>query len=115
MRILKIGIHNRSGFIHVVPTDDEDLWHIYNLIAVGDNVKSSTFRKVTKEGVTGLKQISKKKIVMTLKIVKISYFTQKDFLALEIKGINAVENEYMNLGQYHTLCIELNVPLTIYK
>lgn len=35
---------NRS--VVLVPEDPEDMWHAYNLIAEGDQVRSSTIRKV---------------------------------------------------------------------
>ena len=52
--------------------------------------------------VTGLKDIKKRRLILTLKIVKINYFAS-DHLALEIKGRNIVENEYLSIGDYHTL------------
>ena len=33
-----------SGSVTLVPEEMEDMWHIYNLIAVGDYVKASTIR-----------------------------------------------------------------------
>ena len=35
-----------AGSIKVVPEDDEDIWHLYNLIMQGDEVRASTSRKV---------------------------------------------------------------------
>ena len=35
-----------AGSIKLVPEDDEDIWHIYNLIMHGDEVRASTSRKV---------------------------------------------------------------------
>lgn len=35
-----------AGSIKVVAEDDEDIWHLYNLIAPGDEVRASTSRKV---------------------------------------------------------------------
>ena len=33
-----------SGSVTLVPEEMEDMWHIYNLIAVGDYVRASTIR-----------------------------------------------------------------------
>jgi protein pelota len=48
MRLLKKVISGKppSGFVDILPEDDEDLWHAYNLIAMGDSVTAGTFRKV---------------------------------------------------------------------
>jgi hypothetical protein len=35
-----------SGDIKLVPEHDEDVWHLYNLIMAGDEVRASTSRKV---------------------------------------------------------------------
>lgn len=72
----------------VVPTDDEDLWHIYNLIQVGDCIRMSTVRKIVRENSTGLKNSEKKRLTLTLSIVAISYFSEGDSLTISIKGKN---------------------------
>lgn len=53
MRILKTRIDRGCGFVHLIPTDDEDLWHIYNLITVGDIIQAMTLRKIINETYTG--------------------------------------------------------------
>ena len=35
-----------SGSVTLVPEEMEDMWHIYNLIAVGDYVRASTIRSL---------------------------------------------------------------------
>ena len=44
---------DNGGFLTLIPEEEEDMWHIYNLIAKGDSVRSSTIRKVTTESNTG--------------------------------------------------------------
>ena len=34
------------GSVSLTAENVEDMWHVYNLIAVGDQVESSTYRKV---------------------------------------------------------------------
>lgn len=36
-----------------IATDGEDMWHAFNLIAVGDRLSTTTLRKVVKESSTG--------------------------------------------------------------
>ena len=33
--------------------ENEDMWHVYNLVAIGDKLRASTFRKVVTETSTG--------------------------------------------------------------
>lgn len=53
MKILKKRIHigKGSGFLHVMPVEEDDLWHLYNLIQIGDIVKTSTQRKIVRESI----------------------------------------------------------------
>ena len=39
----------QSGEIQLIVDNSDDLWALYNIIAVGDNIKLSTFRKVQHE------------------------------------------------------------------
>jgi protein pelota len=58
MRILKRSFKKDSeGLVALMPTDEEDLWHLYNLIQEGDCIRMRTFRKVTKTNSTGLKDV----------------------------------------------------------
>ena len=115
MRILKrdtpIGF---NGFLHVIPDDEEDLFYIYNLIVVGDAIKAKSFRKVVSVSKTGSTTAQKKLLNLTLRVVSISY-TPGDNIELMIKGKNIEENEFIALGQSHTIKLELNMPFVIIK
>lgn len=115
MRILKrdtpIGY---SGFLHLIPDEEEDLYYIYNLLVVGDAIKAKSFRKVISISKTGSTNAQKKLLNLTLRIVSISY-TPGDNIELMIKGKNIVENESIALGQSHTIKLELNMPIVILK
>jgi protein pelota len=36
-----------AGSIALTPTEADDMWHLYNIIAVGDLITATTFRYVT--------------------------------------------------------------------
>jgi protein pelota len=45
MKILKKQIEKcGSGLVILNPENSEDMWHAYNLIVVGDQVRTTTFR-----------------------------------------------------------------------
>jgi protein pelota len=46
MRILKREIDKKTheGWIKVRPEEDEDLWHLYHLIRIGDGIKATAVR-----------------------------------------------------------------------
>ena len=49
----------QSGSIKIIIDNEEDLWALYNVMALGDYIQLATFRKVQHE--TGSKVTSKKK------------------------------------------------------
>ena len=50
MKLLKKEFEkNGGGSMRVTPENSEDMWHIFNLIAKGDHVTATSFRKVQRE------------------------------------------------------------------
>ena len=45
---------------------NEDMWHLYNLVMSGDELRASTYRKVVSTSSTGSTRSDKKKITLTL-------------------------------------------------
>lgn len=87
MRILKRDFPiNGSGFVYLIPDDDEDLFYIYNLIIEGDAIRAKTFRKVTHESKTGSVTQERKLLSLTLKVVSIDYTEVGENVQLQIKG-----------------------------
>lgn len=99
--------------VTLLPADSEDMWHIYNLVQIGDSIKSVTFRKVTVESSTGTTGSSRIKTTLTLSVETIEYDAQGS--VLRVKGRNIVENQYVKMGQYHTIDLELNRKFTLFK
>ena len=108
------GKHNlkpgQSGFVHLIIDTEEDLWALYNIMAVGDCIKLATFRKVQHE--SGSKVTSKKrKMILTLKIEEIDYSPE----GIRFRGKNISQNEYVAIGQYQTDEIGINSFFSLYK
>lgn len=49
MKILGRRIIKGVGFLRLVPTDEDDFWYLYNLLAVGDIIRTTTHRKIVRE------------------------------------------------------------------
>ncbi|CAK1545248.1 unnamed protein product [Leptosia nina] len=102
-----------SGSIGLIPEESEDMWHAYNLIAEGDSVTASTVRKVQNESSTGSSTSSRVRTTLTISVENIDFDTQA--CVLRLKGRNIVENQYVKMGAYHTLDLELNRKFTLRK
>ncbi|KAI9063323.1 hypothetical protein FKP32DRAFT_1651666 [Trametes sanguinea] len=122
-----------SGHVTVVPEDDEDMWHLYNLIQVGDRVRASGIRRVQNVSATGSVDSYRVRINITLAVTRINWSPSTAPGAesgntaggpnsgptvnatVEVTGRVAEENMYVKLGAYHTLAIEANKNVRIEK
>ncbi|XP_058453274.1 protein pelota [Malaya genurostris] len=102
-----------DGSITLIPEEPEDMWHAYNLIAEGDQVRSSTIRKVQNETATGSSTSSRVRTTLTISVETIDFDTQAQVLRL--KGRNIEENQFVKMGAYHTLDLELNRKFILTK
>lgn len=97
----------------LIADEAEDMWHAYNLIQVKDTLRSTTIRKVTTESATGSVNASKVRTTLTIRVEAIDFDTQA--CVLRVKGRNICENQYVKMGAYHTLDLEMNRPFTLSK
>lgn len=102
-----------QGSVTLIPEEPEDMWHTYNLIAEGDQVRSTTIRKVQNESVTGSSTSNRVRTTLTISVESIDFDTQACMLRL--KGRNIEENQYVKMGAYHTLDLELNRKFEVRK
>lgn len=114
MKILKRGLQkDSSGFVRLICEEEEDMWHIYNLIRISDVVRSSTLRKITNETATGSKTSQRVPITLTVVVETIDF--DPTVCTLHLKGKNVQENQHVKLGAYHTIDLELNRMFTLEK
>ncbi|XP_072390938.1 protein pelota [Diabrotica undecimpunctata] len=104
---------NGEGTVALIPEEPEDMWHAYNLISEGDSVRSTTIRKVQSESSTGSSTSSRVRTTLTISVENIDFDTQACMLRL--KGRNIEENQYVKMGAYHTLDLELNRKFSLRK
>jgi len=102
-----------GGSVTLMPEESEDIWHAYNLISEGDGVRASTIRKVQNESSTGSSTSNRVRTVLTIRIENIDFDTQA--CVLRLKGRNIAENQYVKMGAYHTLDLEVNRKFTLTK
>ena len=90
MKILKQDIKpkTRDGYAVLLPEEPEDMWHIYNIVREGDDVRAPTFRKVVKEMKNGDKISERKRLKLKIQVETIDF--DPDKCELRLNGRNIV-------------------------
>ncbi|KAJ7094647.1 eRF1 domain 1-domain-containing protein [Mycena belliarum] len=130
-----------TGHVTLRPEDDEDMWHLYNLIQEGDSVRAPAIRRVQKISSTGSVDSQRVRLNLTLKVSRVEFSSstaapaaataaapedasdpsassagpQIPTAALHITGPVVVENQHVRLGAFHTLDIEAQRDVRIEK
>ena len=114
MRLIRKDIdRDGSGAITVYPEQPEDMWHTFNMIQVGDQIKAPTVRRVTTQSATGSSTSQKVRMTLTISVVKVDFDSQAS--ELHINGTVCIENQHVKMGAHHTLDLELHRNFTIAK
>ncbi|PSR98848.1 Protein PELOTA like [Actinidia chinensis var. chinensis] len=106
-------VPNGPGSVKMVAEESEDLWLAYNLISEGDSVLAVTVRKVLREAASGARDAERVKLKLEIKVEAVDY--DKEGSVLRIRGKNILENEYVKIGAFHTLEVELRRPFVLRK
>lgn len=97
MRLTKKFIDRGScGELTLEPEQQEDMWHVYNLIAEHDSLRASTVRKVTQTTDTGSTTTTKKRMFLTIEVISVEYDANSG--TLRVKGRTIEENEFVKKG-----------------
>jgi protein pelota len=109
-----IGKNLRQGFVKVVPTSEDDLWHLYNVIFKGDEVYAYSSRAIkTDQEYSRPKSAERVSAFMGVTVESVAW--DKFLGKLRVHGIICHAPDIMPTGAHHTLNIALNQPLTIVK
>ncbi len=109
----KIDRRTQAGEVKLECADAEDMWHAYNLLAVNDTLKATTFRKVQSETATGSTTSTQKKLTLTIRVTKISYDAAG--ASIRVTGRNCTESEHVKIGAFHTVELDLHRAFVIGK
>ncbi|KAJ8570656.1 hypothetical protein K7X08_037628 [Anisodus acutangulus] len=107
-------VTNQPGTITIVPEKPDDLWLLFNLIAKGDVVSTTTSRKIQKSSdSTNKKNNSRVKLELEIKIATIDY--DKSCSIIRVKGKTILSNEHVKSGVFHTLELETKKEFNLMK
>jgi len=110
MRILDKDVYN--GNVRILLEADEDVWHLFNVLTVGDLVTASTTRREEKQAdKLRAERTEKKRMTLGIRAEKIEF--SEDDIRLRVLG--TIETGPQDIGQHHTLIFEIGDNLLISK
>ena len=85
MKLINRNIDKKmSGSVTLIAEEAEDMWHAYNLISVGDYLRSTTIRRVVNESSVGLTTTSRVHTTLTVCVKSLDFDIQAS--VLRVKG-----------------------------
>eukprot|EP01087_Luapelamoeba_hula_P014035 TRINITY_DN4051_c0_g1_i2.p1 TRINITY_DN4051_c0_g1~~TRINITY_DN4051_c0_g1_i2.p1 ORF type:complete len:489 (-),score=140.36 TRINITY_DN4051_c0_g1_i2:26-1492(-) len=113
MRLINKNLEkDGSGHVGLIPEEQEDMWHAYNLIFVGDHITATTVRRVNRN--TAVSSSSERlRLTLTIHVEKIVF--EADSGLLRVSGPNRSENPHVKMGAYHSIDLEMNRKFTLTK
>jgi len=107
-----LGKNPTDNSISIRLETDDDTWHLYNVLEIGDLVTASTTRREEKSAdKIRAERAEKKRMTLGIRVEKIE-FSDSD---LRLKILGTIETGPQDIGQHHTLMIEIGDNLTISK
>ena len=113
MKLLKRFANEVGESVTLSFEEDEDIWHLYNLVVPGDRVKGTTTRKIAIERGGASVDSERKTFTINLLIEKAEYDAAS--ASIRYSGKNAGESEYIRMGQHHTMSVTVGDTITISK
>ncbi len=113
MESMRINKQDRAeNLIKLTPENLEDLWHIERILAPGDEVEGVSWRTFKASETANAE---KKKINVRLRAEKIEFARHANRLRVSGKILSGTPEEFVQVGSYHTLDVEPNFAISIYK
>ncbi|KDQ20760.1 hypothetical protein BOTBODRAFT_124577 [Botryobasidium botryosum FD-172 SS1] len=122
------------GYVKLRPEEDEDMWHVYNLISEGDEVRAPAIRRVQTVSATGSTDSHRIRLNLTLSVTRVLFTPSTSSLpssdaaaasgsqapnnttaSLQITGRVTSENQHVKMGAFHTLDLEPHRDVKIIK
>jgi len=105
--------NTKDGFVKVVVTDINDLWHLQNIIKPGDCVTAKTLRNIFIDREEKKEKVRKKLVVLKIRVEKVEFAKSKNIL--RIAGRIEECPEEVQKGSYHTIEVHVGKILKIEK
>jgi protein pelota len=114
MKLIKKYSDDTGESVVLQLEEDEDIWHLFNLVVPGDRIKGTTTRKIAIERQGGIQVDSERKtFTIYLLIEKADYDAAS--ASIRYAGKNVGESDFIRMGQHHTMSVTIGDTITISK
>ena len=101
-----------NGSMRVQIETDDDVWHLFNVLEIGDTITAFTMRRDEKAtDKIRAERAEKKRMVLSISAEKIEFSDSE----LRLRVLGTITEGPQDIGQYHTLMFEVGETLTITK
>lgn len=112
MKIIEKNL--QKNFIKLIPTSEDDFWHLYNIIYKDDEVYAFSSRAIKSDSEFSRPKSAER--ISAFMGIKVEYISWDKFLGrLRVHGVICHAPEKIPNGVHHTISISLNKPVTIVK
>lgn len=113
MNVLEKDLERKTFEVEI--EDKEDLWHLYNIIDLGDMVCGQTFREVrVSRGDGGEERGGRRKVYLCIEVEDLYFQSFTESLRIRGKVISGPEDMHIQ-GQYHTFSVKERDRIKISK
>ena len=110
MQVLKRN--EKSGMLRLYVDNDDDLWHIFNLIREGDHIRGLTYRRdESQQDSIRSQKVEKRAMVLTIRVEKCEF---SDFSS-RLRVLGVITKGPQDHGCHHTINIEKGYKVDVLK
>ena len=104
-----------EGKLKVAPQSLEDLWYLSRVVEPGDQAEGRSWRRFKSQGTERASSGEKKPVTVRLKLEGVEFAQNSNKLRFTGPILSGHPEEFVQLGEFHTLDAEIGDTLTVYK
>ncbi|MBI5635615.1 mRNA surveillance protein pelota [Candidatus Micrarchaeota archaeon] len=113
---MRYSFDRKSGLLKIWPQSSEDLWHLQKVLCPNDVVSGHSTRRFKAErgnerGDSG----EKKHVFLTIKLSNVEFSENANKLRLTGKILSGTPEEFVSVGEHHTIDIEVGAQVAVQK
>ncbi len=110
-----ISYDEAEARLKLVPQSLEDLWYVSRVAEPNDEAEGRSWRRFKSQGTERASSGEKKPVTVRLKLDAVEFAQNSNKLRLTGPILSGHPEEFVQLGEFHTLDVEIGEPLILYK